>query len=171
MLNRRPLAWLAVLTAMPGLCLAADTPKERSCWLRDGSAPTNSTVYLLCEQGFLFTTADSGATWSSRETGVNERMRGLMFLDNNRGLIIGDHGLLLATGNGGRRWQKVNVGTQEHLMDIAFVGESGWVVGYQGVILHTEDGGKTWKQQTSGTTQTLESVFFLDKDHGLAAGW
>jgi photosystem II stability/assembly factor-like uncharacterized protein len=171
MRNPRRLAGLATLAALPALGLAADAPKERSCWLRDGSAPSPKVVYLLCEQGFLFATGDAGATWAARETGVSERMRGLMFLDDKRGLIIGDHGLLLATDDGGRKWQPRDAGTKENLMDIAFVGESGWVVGYQGVILRTKDGGKTWSKQTSGTTQTLESVFFLDGDHGWAAGW
>src|SRR5215471_13137502 len=137
MRNPRSLVRLATFAALPALCLAADAPKERSCWLRDGAAPSPSVVYLLCEQGFLFTSTDAGGTWAPRDTGVAERMRGVMFLDDKRGLIIGDHGLVLATDDGARKWQPRDVGTKENLMDIAFVGESGWVVGYQGVVLHT----------------------------------
>ena len=61
--------------------------------------------------------------------------------------------------------------TKQHLMDITFVGESGWVAGYQGLMLHTGDGGRTWSKQATKTSQTLETVFFLDADHGWSVGW
>ncbi len=50
----------------------------------------------------------------------------------------------MATGDGGKTWAPAKSGTEKKLMDVAFVGDSGWVVGYNGLILYTADGGKTW---------------------------
>src|SRR6185369_12916567 len=127
---------LFVIAFLP---LLADTTGE--CWLRDATAPTKTTIYTLCEQGSIWGTADGGSTWTKRETGAKERLRAMAFLDAKRGYVIGDHGLLLATEDGGQKWQVRTVETTEHLMDITFVGESGWISGFQGVLLHSGDGG------------------------------
>ncbi|HEY1336404.1 MAG TPA: YCF48-related protein [Bryobacteraceae bacterium] len=142
-----------------------------SCWLRDGAAPAPSTAYLLCEQGTLWTTVDSGKTWTPRDMKAAEKVRAVSFLDAQHGLAVGDRGLLIATDDGGRTWQKRDSGTTNHLMDISFVGSSGWIAAFQGVVLHTSDGGKTWAAQKTGTTQTLESIYFADEKHGWAVGW
>jgi photosystem II stability/assembly factor-like uncharacterized protein len=147
------------------------TKQESSCWMRDGAAPTNSLVYLICEQTALWTSPDGGKTWSSRDMAKDGRLRALTFVDANRGLSIGDGGLLLATEDAGKSWKPQDTGTKENLMDMTFVGESGWIVGFQGVILHSADGGRTWTKQKSGTTQTLESVYFVDATHGWTVGW
>jgi photosystem II stability/assembly factor-like uncharacterized protein len=166
----------STLITVVGLCgiavlpvLAADTTGE--CWMRDGAAPSKSTVYALCEQGSLWATADGGTTWSKRETTAKERLRAMAFVDDKRGFVIGDHGLLLATADGGHKWETRTIDTTEHLMDITFVGESGWISGFQGVLFHTSDGGRTWEKQKTGTTQTLETVYFFDATHWWAVGW
>src|SRR5581483_1184093 len=123
------------------------------------------------EQGGIWTTTDSGATWNSFSTGVAQRHRAFAWLDTKHGIVVGNDGTILATEAGGKTWQPRTSGVKEHLMDITFIGNSGWIAGYQGVILHSDDGGKTWTRQRSTTTLTLESLFFLDKDHGWAAGW
>src|SRR5882724_10642229 len=142
---------LAGLVGVSVLPLLADRG-DGSCWMRDAAAPSASVVYTLCEQGAVWSTADGGATWTKLETGATERLRAMAFLDAKRGFVIGDHGLLLATGDGGKKWQIQPLETKEHLMDITFVGESGWISGFQGVILHSTDGGRTWTKQKTGTT-------------------
>src|SRR5579871_3061223 len=144
---------------------------EGQCWLRDAVAPAKSVVHTLCEQGAMWSTSDAGLTWAKHETGATERLRAMAFLDANRGYVVGDHGLLLATEDGGKKWQARTLDTKEHLMDITFVGESGWLSGFQGVLLHSTDGGRTWSKQITGTTQTLETVYILDADHGWSVGW
>ena len=138
--------------------------EKKPCWLRDATSPAPSTAYLLCEQGGIWSTTDSGATWAPLSTGSAERHRAFAWLDTKRGMI-------LATADGGQTWQPRVSGVKEHLMDIAFVGESGWISGYQGIILHSADGGLTWTRQTTKTSMTLEGIFFLDQDHGWSVGW
>jgi photosystem II stability/assembly factor-like uncharacterized protein len=156
------------LTAQPK---PAAAPAQKNCWLRDANSPAASTAYLLCEQGQMWVTMDSGATWTQRNTGANARLRAFSWVDANRGLVVGNAGLLLATNDGGKTWQPRDSGVKQHLMDVTFIGEQGWVAGYQGVILHTPDGGKTWVRQPTDTTMTLEGIFFLDANHGWAVGW
>jgi photosystem II stability/assembly factor-like uncharacterized protein len=57
------------------------------------------------------------------------------------------------------------------LNDICFVSPTlGWAVGDRGVIWHTADGGATWHEQSSSIACNLSGVFFLDAQHGWAAG-
>jgi photosystem II stability/assembly factor-like uncharacterized protein len=164
-------ARLASLAAISVLTLAAQGSGGRSCWLRDAANPGGPLVHAVCEQGSIWTTTDGGATWQRRETGAPERVRGIAFLDANRGIIIGNRGMVMATEDGAKTWQARKVDVKEHLMDIALSGENGWIVGYQGVILRTKDGGRTWEKQNANTKQTLETVFFLDANRGWAVGW
>jgi len=148
-----------------------EPPQTRSCWLRDLASPVASKIYGLCEQGAVYISEDNGATWNQKETGAKEAIRAMAFLDANRAIAVGDAGLMMTTEDGGKTWKAAPPVTPKKLMDVAFVGNSGWVVGYNGLILHTGDGGKTWDEQKSGTSQSVEAVFFLDEQHGWAIGW
>jgi photosystem II stability/assembly factor-like uncharacterized protein len=142
-----------------------------SCWLRDGSSPAPSLVFLLCEQGRVMVTADGGKTWTPRETAALGHLRNLDFIDASHGFAVGDSGTLVATSDGGKTWQPRKTGIKQHLMAVQFVGQAGWAVGYDGVVLHSEDGGTTWSPQASNTKETLEGVFFLNANQGWAVGW
>ncbi len=159
---------LALCLIWPGVAAAQ---KDGSCWLRDGSSPAPSLVYLLCEQGGMLVTSDGGTTWSSRDTKAAGHLRNLDFIDADHGFALGDSGLLIATNNGGRQWEIRKTGVEHNLTSIQFVGQSGWAVGYDGVILHSADAGVTWSRQETGTKEALESVYFVDADHGWAVGW
>ena len=54
------LARFCAALMLPLLAAASDT---QHCYLRDAATPTTSTAYLLCEQGLVYVTTDSGATW------------------------------------------------------------------------------------------------------------
>jgi photosystem II stability/assembly factor-like uncharacterized protein len=177
----RALARLAGISLIPLLAASAQ-PKAptqspaasanyRSCWLRDAGAANAKAVYAVCEQGRVWFTTDGGVKWTSSDTGATARLRSIAVLDAHRMIVAGDSGTMLATADGGKTWQTRNSGTKEHLLDIAFQGESGWACGYQGILIHTTDGGRTWTKQTTGTTQTLEAMYFLDANHGWTVGW
>lgn len=164
-------AGMARLLALAMLWQPGAAAQDRVCWLRDGSSPAPSLVYLLCEQGWLWVTTDGGATWSSRDTGAAGHLRNIDFLDANHGFAVGDDGQMLVTANAGKTWEARKTGVKQHLAAIQFVGQSGWAAGFDGVILHSADGGNTWAPQETGTKESLESLFFLDADHGWAVGW
>ena len=57
------------------------------------------------------------------------------------------------------------------LLDIARAGDKRIVtVGERGHILVSDDEGKNWKQSVVPSRSTLTTVFFIDKNHGWAAG-
>jgi photosystem II stability/assembly factor-like uncharacterized protein len=162
---------LAVLGAMPLLAFAAAT-EERSCNMRDVALPGNSTTYVLCEQGFLLMTGDEGVTWAQRKiAGAAGTMRAIAYVDEKRGLAVGDSGLILGTEDAGITWSPRASGTKETLSDIQMVGNEGWIAGFDGIILHSSDAGKTWTKQESGVSMSLETLFFLDAKNGWAGGW
>ena len=80
----------------------------------------------------------AGNSWPQVLSVQHGSLRGLDFLDAQRGWVVGDSGVLAKTTNSGTSWQ---VGRLHHvgknLQDVFFVdaGE-GWVVGDAGTIVH-----------------------------------
>lgn len=140
------------------------------CQIQD-AVVVRQSVWALCGRERLYVTNDTSKSWEAIELPPEILYRGLIFVDDRRALIIGNNGTLLASEDGGKTWAPRQVPTTEHLIDIAFIGESGWIVGRNGLILHTSDGGKTWVQQKTGIPQGLASVQFLDAQNGWAVGW
>ena len=65
--------------------------EKKACWLRDATSPAPATAYLLCEQGGMWTTTDSGTTWMPLSTGSSERHRAFAWMDTKRGVAVGKH--------------------------------------------------------------------------------
>jgi photosystem II stability/assembly factor-like uncharacterized protein len=153
---------------IPFLASASDT---QHCYLRDASSPGPGTAFLLCEQGLVYATTDTGKTWVSTDTAASVTLHAISFFDATHGLIAGDDGTLLATADGGKTWQSRSSGTKEHLLSVFTLGNQAWAAGFDGVLVHSDNGGTTWQPQTTGTSMALERVSFLDPNHGWAVGW
>jgi photosystem II stability/assembly factor-like uncharacterized protein len=166
---------LGVLTGFVALLalspIASGATVSRACWLRDAVSPAPTIVYGLCEQGRLYVTRDSGATWSTSETGAEVTLRSLAFVDATHGLIAGDRGTILASDDAGKTWQARKSGTTNHLLTLFSVGNDVWAGGYDGILLHSSDAGRTWEQQKTPSGLAIESIYFLDAVHGWAVGW
>ncbi|MGP8176187.1 MAG: WD40/YVTN/BNR-like repeat-containing protein [Terracidiphilus sp.] len=171
MLNCKSVARLMGASAFLLLPLLAAASDKEHCYLRDASAPTASSAFLLCEQGLVYATTDAGATWTARDTGAAVTLHAISFSDANHGFVAGEGGTLLATADGGKTWQVRNTGSTEHVLTIFTLGNRAWVGGFDGTILYSSDQGATWVKQKAGTTMALENIFFLDPDHGWAVGW
>src|ERR1700683_5570662 len=70
---------------LPLLAAVSDT---QHCYLRDAATPTASTAYLLCEQGLVYATADSGANWTPHDTGASVTLHAISFFDAIHGLAV-----------------------------------------------------------------------------------
>jgi photosystem II stability/assembly factor-like uncharacterized protein len=92
-------------------------------------------------------------------------LRGIFFLDDRHGWIVGDKGLCLATSDGGTTWENRDTGSDATLRCVRFTdARNGFACGdgdsrapkatghivmgrplKQGTLLATSDGGRTWK--------------------------
>ena len=109
-------------------------------------------------------TTDGGQSWVTQETGKEDILEDIFFLNASMGWAVGENGVILHTDNGGESWKEQTSNTQETLRSVGFADENnGWATGGDfgvGAILQTTDGGKTWELEDS--TEKLVKVFVLD---------
>ena len=140
-------------------------------------------VPLVSQNSVIQKTTDGGQSWESQETGAEDVLQDIFFLDDKHGWAVGDNGLILHTSNGGGRWSAQVSGTEETLRSIRFADKyMGWAVGGDlgvGVIVQTNNGGKDWEVQDLSDLKAgmlevgkiqLNSVFILGKQVWLAGG-
>jgi len=127
------------------------------------------------EEGTIFTTRDSGATWTSLQSPTRHLLLGGVFIDDYRGWLVGAGATIIQTSDGGETWHKSNL-TDAIKKGIRFAAASfvdnrlGWTVGSGGTVYRTINGGRTWQQQNSGIATDLFDVRFLDALEGWAVG-
>ncbi|HIQ05341.1 MAG TPA: hypothetical protein EYH31_06550 [Anaerolineae bacterium] len=94
---------------------------------------------------------DDGVTWELQAGDKYPRVRGIDFVDTERGWAALGDGVILDTTDGGYswRWRQILV-DQQFVWDIDFVDRNtGWAAARWGTILKSTDGGETWFQQSS----------------------
>ena len=154
------------------LPLLPSAAEDRSCGpARCRRACAECRVPALCQQGRVYFSPDSGATWTAQNTGAELDLRAISFGDVNNGLVVGDKGTVIGTDNGGKKWEKRSAGTVQNLLTVFALGKDAWLGGFDGVIMHSGDSGRTWEVQKTGTTQSIESAYLADTSHGWAVGW
>ena len=88
--------------------------------------------------GLVFQTQDGAASWQRLENFTTNRLRSVIFVDDQRGFIAGDRdqepGSLWRTTDGGRIWNTVDE-TYPDLHRIFPGSETLWAVGKEGTIL------------------------------------
>ena len=135
-------------------------------------------VPQVSQNSVIQKTVDGGQTWVNQETGTEDVLEDIFFLDDKYGWAVGENGLVLHTSNGGEKWTTQTSGTEETLRSIRFTDQyMGWAVGGDlgvGVIVHTNDGGKKWEVQDPGDPMVqgfqMNSVFVFGKQVWLAGG-
>ena len=116
--------------------------------------------------GFIMTTIDGGAHWTTLLPGTLDRLNGVSFVDGLRGWIVGNRGVVYHTTDGGRSWVLGHVDVHWELGAVTFSdarhgwaivhphwslgaassgdSERGWGLLRQLDLLATSDGGATW---------------------------
>ena len=129
------------------------------------------------QKSIIQMTTDGGETWQNQETGKEDILEDIFFLDDSVGWTVGENGVILHTTNGGNLWREQDSGTIETLRSVRFVDKhTGWAVGGDlgvGVILSTNNGGKKWeleKIREKISKEKMIRVFVLDKDNVWIAG-
>ena len=132
--------------------------------------------YILTSTFVLFLACTSlfSQSWYKLDSGSDEFLSAIFFVDPDLGYSCGTNGTILKTTDGGINWELLNSGTTLPLGDVHFINaDTGFVTGGtwngEGVVLRTIDGGDTWS--TSATCSNLiTSVTFINESEGIYTG-
>lgn len=127
------------------------------------------------EEGAIFTTRDSGVSWTRLQSPTRHLLLGGSFIDEYRGWLVGAGATIIQTSDGGETWHLSRLADASQnavrFAATSFVNNRlGWAVGSGGTIYRTINGGRTWQQQGSGIAADLFDVKFLDAVEGWAVG-
>jgi photosystem II stability/assembly factor-like uncharacterized protein len=149
------------------------------CGATATTAPSSSVaarpgvhVWALDATGAVTSTADGGATWTTRsEAASSEIFRAIAFPDARHGWVVATSGTIDSTADGGATWHSQVSGTNAMLRDVSFADAShGCAVGVGGTILTTVDGGRNWVARDTNKSADLRAVASLDAAHIVAVG-
>lgn len=100
----------------------------------------------------------------------------LRLVPPNYGWLVGDGGLVQITTNLGAAWQAPpcelpRAAAQFDFAALAVRGPKCWIAGTPGTrVFHTADAGGAWNSFATGSTVPLRALWFVDDQHGWAAG-
>jgi photosystem II stability/assembly factor-like uncharacterized protein len=123
--------------------------------------------------GIIVRTTDAGRNWILQESGTNEVLIDVFFLDAKVGYAAGNNGTILQTTNGGESWNHQTSGTKITFYSIRFLNAlTGIAAGDSGTIAKTSDGGDSWSVQQIDTISwvSFRSIFFIDPENIWIAG-
>lgn len=123
-------------------------------------------------------TAVCQVNWTAQNSGTDNTLYRVQFIDSQVGYCVGAFGTVLKTANGGTDWVDVSVQTEHPLRDLSFLNETvGWVVSgdadnneSSGFVWMTDNGGESWTQLDMGTTIARLGVSFVSETNGWACG-
>jgi photosystem II stability/assembly factor-like uncharacterized protein len=88
--------------------------------------------------------------WTVLDSGVNDRLNAVAFVDDQVGLAVGEHNTIVRTTDGGKTWRRVLERKQNgsNLTQVLITGpKEAWAIGFAGsALLHSSDAGDTWEQ-------------------------
>ncbi|MBI5403920.1 MAG: T9SS type A sorting domain-containing protein [Ignavibacteriae bacterium] len=119
----------------------------------------------------------TNAQWIQQNSGIQENLYDIKFINKNTGWTLGDGGIVLKTTNGGNNW--INIPNPSisagGILSSVFPVDSNvvYVVGGHEVILKTTNGGTNWiiiRNGPNGLGTGFRGVYFLNKDTGWVCG-
>ena len=144
-----------------------------------------SATFLVVLIVAATTFAQTGA-WGRQPAGTMAWLKGVFFLDQQRGWVVGSKGTLLQTLDGGNNWKLRGSSTDDIVRDIFFIDEkNGWLVcevnTYQlknlddprAYLMKTTDGGENWKRieiEGLDVNAILVRAVFIRNGRGWAFG-
>ncbi len=134
----------------------------------------NGRGWIFGEAGSIYTTHDSGDTWTKLRSPTRHLLLGGMFVDDDRGWLVGAGATIIQTSDGGETWYQSALPQVEksvRFTAVSFVdNRKGWAVGSGGCVYRTVNGGRTWQRQESTVDVDLFDVKFVDALEGWAVG-
>jgi hypothetical protein len=91
----------------------------------------------------ILNTTNAGNVWFSQNSGTNQNLLSVCFVDARTGYICGKYGTLLKTSNSGSEWEIQLSRTDNDLNSLYFIDSmNGYIAGNLGNILKTTTGGE-----------------------------
>jgi photosystem II stability/assembly factor-like uncharacterized protein len=124
----------------------------------------------------IYKTTDGGSTWSTKTGLVGKDLRGVEFVNQNRGAIVGDGLNTIYTNDGGETWTPATFSDvpselqTANIRSITFLDENTAVAVGDKIILKSVNGGAEWKFIQTGSNILLNTVHFHDQNAGYAVG-
>ena len=119
--------------------------------------------------------------WESQNSGVNDNIYGVHFLDENNGYAVGwgasAGGVALKTTNGGENWDSTILSNNSFVFSVTFLDENNGFAagclnqGSSGAIFHTTNAGDSWTITSQNSTYGFYDIDFPTSQIGFACGW
>ena len=99
----------------------------------------------------IMSTKDGGELFEEQINPTDIKLNGVCFLDNQKGIAVGNNGTIIYTSDGGVNWEVSPDGGYTTWQSV-FLTETGkaWAVDTKGNIAYSNDWGHTWEVQESG---------------------
>lgn len=110
--------------------------------------------------------------WVVQESPTDNDLYSVDFINDYKGIAVGETGTILKTSDGGITWQKITSSFANNLRGVCFYDEEHAVaVGSGGQIIFTENGGNTWTTHwLPGIQWDLYAVDITPDGKGIASG-
>jgi photosystem II stability/assembly factor-like uncharacterized protein len=132
---------------------------------------TSNIVFAVGTNGAIISSANSGSSWATRQSGLDLNYKATQFRTATLGYIVGEKGLFLVTTNGGTTLINRSRPVSGAFHDIAFTTNPfGYIAGDNGVALRTSNSGANWTSLNLPINNTIYGLHFFNNTSGYAVG-
>ncbi len=125
---------------------------------------------VIVGEKLILYTSDGGTRWNEVLQRFDVRFHDVVFLDEVKGVAVGDKGSIFISSDKGKSWVKKESGSTQDLFSVAKASASQLIaVGKNGEILLSFDGGNTWEKEVSGTNLSLNDAIFVNQNTAFIA--
>ena len=134
--------------------------------------PSKKQGWVVGTHGRILHSEDGGKSWWRQESGVQDDLVHVKFINDKRGWVVGSKGTILFTDDSGRTWERQSSGTPNHLYHVEARGKDNvWIVGDKGTVLRTTNAGLSWERVVVDSTENLLNIAFSNDKQGWIIGW
>jgi photosystem II stability/assembly factor-like uncharacterized protein len=131
----------------------------------------NGQEGVIVGERLIIRTSDGGVTWQEVLQKFDVRLQDVVFLDESKGVAVGEKGTILFTSDKGISWEKRPSGSTSNLLSVGKFSSTELIAaGRNGEILLSSDGGQTWQKSLSGTASSLNEVTVVNSNLAFIAG-
>lgn len=124
---------------------------------------SETTAYVVGDQGTILKSTNSGDSWLSLTSGTTSYFNSIKFINSSTGWAVGEAGTIAKTTNGGTNWIYQSTGSGSPIGDlVVYDTQTLWVFMSAGQIYYSGDGGDNWFLQSTPVGETFWSGFLID---------